>query len=209
MAARLPQGTFQLTHHWARNYDPEELVTEICSTGIEFLLSRSSLVSLVTLCEAALKRFNQRLSSLNNCREITGQKKLLAWAFTLVTDSAPSLGQIGERLPATCGDLDNARRLRNCIVHNNGGYDEKYLSDCVDVDWVKRQQESGVATGEKIFLTSERFEYFSRSHVEFLHVLHNSIQDTFFGHKNGYSYAEEGKTIEWHRVLSGRRIVEM
>jgi hypothetical protein len=88
-----------------------------------------------------------------------------------------------------------------------------YRSDLINDGWVDTQYEkdsvAGVACRSKIFLDTARFEHFSRSHIEFLHILHNTIQLDFFGHSNGYNYAEEGKSIEWYRILSGRKSVNM
>src|SRR2546428_277453 len=120
IALRLPQQVFPLTHDWLRFYDPKELVGAIRETGIDFLLSRASLVSLVAISEAALDRMNARLESLGHSRREDGNKKLLQWAFGMVKDSSSGSEKMLGRLRETCGDLDNARRLRNCIVHNNG-----------------------------------------------------------------------------------------
>jgi len=209
----LPQGAFHLTHYWLRGYEPGEMVRAMSDTGLDFLLSRSSLVSLVTICEAALRRFNDRLANLRKCSKKDKNKQLLSWAFKLVKGSSSGSPEMLARLPETCGDLDNARRLRNCIVHNNGAYDQTYGSDTIKDGWTKIQYEkdsvSGVTGRDKIFLDTYRFDYFSRSHIEFLHILHNTIQLDFFYHSAGYNYAQEGKGIEWYRVLSGRKSAGM
>lgn len=211
----LPQDVFQLTHEWSRFYDPKEMVEAVCQMR-EFLLCRQSLVALVTVCEAALLRLNEHLASLGKCVPVTKHGKLLSWAFGVARQSSLSLAspETIARLPETCGDLDNARRLRNCIVHRNGCYDNNmYLKQVIQDDWVIPQFEKdstrAVATKDPIFFVTERFEYFTRSHIEFLHVLHNTIQSIDFGHGVPYNYAAEGKKIEWHRILSGRRIVGM
>jgi len=54
----LPQGVFRLTHYWVRGYDPDGMVWAMSDTGIDFLLSRSSLVSLAT----AGSRFSMRVT---------------------------------------------------------------------------------------------------------------------------------------------------
>jgi hypothetical protein len=204
----LPEKVFQLTHEWFRSYDPKELVRAIRDTGIDFLLSRASLVSLVVISEAAVGGMNARLAKLHHSSEVEGNKRLLQWAFGLLRDSTSGSENMLRRLPETCGDLDNARRLRNCIVHNNGKYSNRYSEDAIDDGWVVVQREpdtsSAAAGRHAIQLTTSRYEHFSRSHIEFLHILHNTIQSRFFGHHDGYTYAEEGKQIEWHRVLTGR-----
>src|SRR5260370_11937139 len=63
----LPQGAFRLTHHWSRKYEPRELVRAMSDTGIDFLLSRSSLVSLPTICQAPLISFTIYLAPLQTC----------------------------------------------------------------------------------------------------------------------------------------------
>jgi hypothetical protein len=128
-----------------------------------------------------------------------------------VRGSASGSEKMLKRLPETCGDLDNARRLRNCIVHDNGTYSVSYSRDAISDGWVVVQNEcdtSPADTGKSVIqITTSRYEYFSRSHIEFLHILHNTIQSKYFGHHDGYNYANEKKGIEWHRVLTGRREV--
>jgi hypothetical protein len=211
VVARLPEKAFQLTHEWLRSYDPKELVRAIRDTGIDFLLSWSSLVSLVVISEAALDGMNARLAKLGHSKTEGGNKRLLQWAFGLLRGSASGSENMLRRLPETCGDLDNARRLRNCIVHNSGTYSDLYSRDAIDDGWVVVQKEydtSPAATGRgAIQITTSRYEHFSRSHIEFLHILHNTIQSKYFEHHDGYNYADEDKRIEWHRVLTGREDV--
>jgi hypothetical protein len=137
----LPEKVFQLTHEWFRSYDPKELVRAIRDTGIDFLLSRASLVSLVVISEAAVGGMNARLAKLLHSSEVEGNKRLLQWAFGLLRDSTSGSESMLRRLPETCGDLDNARRLRNCIVHNNGKYSNRYSEDAIDDRWVVVQRE--------------------------------------------------------------------
>lgn len=213
LAPYFPPRAFRLTHTWSRNYNPLELTQAISDTGIDFLLSRSSLVALVTICEAALAHFSAHLAKLGHCSEKANQKQRLVWAFEMLKTSTSGSAEMLARLPETCGDVDNARRLRNRIIHNNGCYDHRYLSDAIDDGWVKPQYEKdssrAVNARSPIFLLTERYEHFSRSHIEFLHILHNTIQQQCFGHADGYNYANESKRIEWSRILSGRRDVGM
>jgi len=209
----LPPDAFPIRHEWVRFYDRKEMAHSIEEIR-EFLLSRQSLLGLVSICEAAVFRLNERLADLDKCARISGIKKLLGWAFQIVRNIPEASSEAASRLPTTCGDLDNARRLRNCIVHRNGCYDEKmYFHDNVDDGWVNPQYErdsrQSAERREPIFLTTGRFEYITRSHIEFLHILHDTIQAKEFGHSVGYNYAEEGKQIEWHRILSGRRDLAM
>jgi hypothetical protein len=87
----LPRDAFPLTHEWGRFYDPKEMVEEVCQMR-EFLLCPQSLVALVTVCEAALLRLNEHLSSLGKCVSVTKHGKLLAWAFAVAQQASSSLG---------------------------------------------------------------------------------------------------------------------
>ncbi|MBZ5671939.1 MAG: hypothetical protein LAO04_19705 [Acidobacteriia bacterium] len=206
LLGKLPDGSFQLTHEWSRLYDRNELLNEMDQLG-ESVHCRASLLVLVSLFEAATRRFYGRLVELNRAEHLEREnyKRLLKWAFKTVQQSAIASPKARDRLPETCGDVDNARRLRNTIVHYNGRYDEKYVADAIDDGWVKVQYERGyepnVRLGNPIVLRTDRYEYFSCSHIELLHILHNTIQSRFFGHNVGYNYAEKGKKIEWRRVL--------
>lgn len=210
---QLPRDAFRMTHEWVRNYDPEEMAKSVLNSE-PFLLVRYSLLGLMTICEAALVRLNERLATLKKCTKISKAGKLLEWAFEIVKISPVASPKATKRLPETCGDLDNARRLRNCIVHRNGCYDEDmYFKQAINDGWVLPQYEPdsrrATQAGEPIFLEQSRFEHFTWSSLEFLRILHNTIQSKEFGHTDPYSYAQEGKRIEWHRVLSGRRDVKM
>jgi hypothetical protein len=81
IVGRLPENAFQLSHEWLRFYDRKELVRAIRDTGIDFLLSRSSLVSLVVISEAALDGINARLAKLGHSKREKKIKRLLQWAF--------------------------------------------------------------------------------------------------------------------------------
>jgi hypothetical protein len=213
VAKRLPRIAYIMTHEWLRYYDPQEMAKAICQVQ-PFLLVRYSLLGLVTICEAALFRLNHHLFKLNRCKKVSKAGKLLKWAFEIVKDAPVASPEAAARLPQTCGDLDNVRRLRNCIVHRNGCYDEEvYFKQVIHDGWVVPQYEPdslrAAPAGEPIFLVTGRFEHFTRSGLEFLHILHNTIQCNMFGHKVPYTYEQEGKAIEWHRILSGRRDVKM
>jgi len=209
---QLPHKAFRLTHEWVRYYDPKEMAVAV-SQMHEVLLCRQSLLTLVAVGEAALLRLNEHLVKTKGVDKVSKNKKLLEWAFSLVRKSSMASREATARLPITCGDLDNARRLRNCIVHSNSRYDPAYLATTIQNGWVAPQYENdsqaAVKEGRPIFLGTARFEYFLHSHLEFLHILHNTIQRQQFGHLDGYHYGNEGKPIEWYRILSGRSDVNM
>lgn len=203
---------FQLTHEWVRYYDPKEMAAAV-SQMHEVLLCRQSLLALVAVGEAALLRLNEHLVKTKRFAKVSKNKKLLGWAFSLVQKSSMASPEATARLPVTCGDLDNARRLRNCIVHSNSRYDDQYLSATIQNGWVapqhERDSQRAVKAREPILLGTSRFEYFLHSHIEFLHILHNTIQQQEFSHSDGYHYGDEGRPIDWYRILSGRRDVNM
>jgi hypothetical protein len=64
-----------------------------------------------------------------------------------------------------------------------------------------------VATREPLFLVNADVEKLSASMIEFLHMLHNTIQRKFFGCKSDYNYEAEGKAPELFRMTSGRHDV--
>jgi hypothetical protein len=209
----LPPVRFKLTHEWKRHYDPQELILEMEKVG-EYVISRMCLLNLVAVFEAAVKQFHQRLLDLHHAKKLSNSNYLnyltfLKWAFETVRNDPVGSKAAIDRLPETCGDVDNARRLRNIIVHNNGRYEVSYSAQAKAFDggWVKTMYETGfedaIQHEKPLLLSRDRFEHFSHSHVELLHILHNTIQRKFFGHDDGYNYAEESKKVEWHRVLSG------
>ena len=211
--SRLPTGAFQLTHEWARLYNPEELTRQM-DLVFEFVHCRNSLVLLVSLFEGAILRFNEQLRSLPHVQKHTTYKPLLKWIFGLVRDTQSGSPAMRKRLPETCGEIDNARRLRNCFAHNNGRYNRFYLDDAIQDKWVSVRPHGSnliadVDKREKILVINDHLEGFIRSHIEVLHVVHNTIQRKFFGESQDYSYAAEGKQIEWHRILSGETFLRM
>jgi hypothetical protein len=171
-----------------------------------FIHSRNSLVGLVAIFEGALLGFNERLFAMSLAKEQIMYKHLLSWAFKIVRDSPSGSQSMQSRLPKVCGHVDNARLLRNCIAHNSGRYQQRYFHDAIDEKWVEVHHLPGnvdqeVAARSKILITNSHFEELLHSHVELLHMLHNTIQRALFHEKEDYNYAKEGKNIEWHRVF--------
>lgn len=214
LVERLPKGEFRLTHEWTRHYDRNKLV-DATEQFFEFVQCRTSLTSLVSIFETATERFMERLHELKHIGPPPSHyKRQLKWIFETVKGTQTGTPTMIARLPETCGDLDNARRLRNCIAHSNGKYDDTYGSHVINDGWVKVQMERDYQTYLRdrhmpIFLTNPRFEHFFRSHVEVLHILHNTIQSKFFGHHEGFHYLKEGKRIEWYRIMSGKKSAQM
>jgi hypothetical protein len=114
------------------------------------------------------------------------------------------------RLDQNRRDVDHVRRLRNCFLHGNGLFDERYERDALLIkgkkdllpdyqNWKKNPSQS-----IPILVDQRQFEGFYKAHIEILHQLHDTIQREEFGYKGpGYSYAAEKKVIDWSRVLRG------
>jgi len=110
----------------------------------------------------------------------------------------------------TFGIIDNARRLRNLIVHNHGLFSDYYERDVIDsygviADFHPHYEiyKSNPKIPIPVIINSRYFHRLILAHIEVLHVLHNYIQKEYFGVSKGYSYAEEGKAIDWKQVLWG------
>lgn len=201
---RLPDSTFQITHEWLRYYDRDNLLKAM-EAVFEAILCQQSLVTMVATFEGAVARMNKRVRRV--CP--VPKREIFCWVFDIVQHSNRGSKSMIERLPDVCGDVDHARRLRNCIVHNNGRYDRDYIANAKKLkdSWIRvksvENAEEAVRRGFKILLTTPMFERLLRSHIELLHILHNSIQFTVFKHPEDYKYSDENKVIEWHRILTG------
>lgn len=104
--------------------------------------------------------------------------------------------------------MDNARRLRNLIVHNHGLFNSVYESDTNNSIWniemhpnYAKFKKENVPT--PIEIKSKDVIDFSKAHIEVLHLIYNSIQENLFGVVEGYDYRKKGKNIEWNKVLWG------
>jgi len=77
---RIPEGSFQMTHEWLRYYDRQELVIAV-EDAFEFVHSRQSLVSLVAIFEAFLRRMLERLQQLGHVGNAADRYKKRQVAF--------------------------------------------------------------------------------------------------------------------------------
>ncbi|MFB3812491.1 MAG: hypothetical protein ACE14L_00140 [Terriglobales bacterium] len=205
---------FEITHEWARNFEVGEFFRHI-SDGMEFQHCRTMLLAILPYFEVALRRIKRRLYELGKLGTQAAvysepdYKPLLKWAFQTVQNTQAGSPTMRQRLPQVCGDIDNARRLRNCSVHDNNYFNESYTEDVISEHGVQPQFLRNHAVGQKIFLTNARIEYFFYSHIEFLHMFHNTVQRKFFQHDEDYNYEREGKTAELWRMIAGRADVRV
>jgi hypothetical protein len=201
-------------NQWARPISLRTFVSEV-ENSFEFVHCRTTLLSIVANFEIALRRFRKSMWDDDHLG-LKGKDynepdygPLLRWAFQLVKNTKSGSDSMLHRLPKTCGDVDNARRLRNLSLHNNNKFNESYVDNVISDHGVQPQYERNYLTGiknrEPLFLTDQRIEELGYSHIELLHILHNTIQRKFYGCTRDYNYAHEGKAPEWYRMVSGRR----
>lgn len=147
--SRLPEKVLPFTHSWDITYSPEILVKKM-DKNFYFYHTRSSLLSLVSIFEVALRSFAARLNEEKKHDSIfrgidpenCGYKTLLKKAFDFATSNKESLYGGAEdnenkkkiqRVPDLCCDVDEARRLRNLFMHNHGLFDTIYGTDTIKV----------------------------------------------------------------------------
>jgi hypothetical protein len=168
MLTMLPEQRFPVTHEWQRKYDREELVSEMDSV-FEFVHCRNSVVALVAIFEAAVSRFNSTLSTLGHAPARDKYKQLLLWICELLeTTKVGCSAAMLARLRETCGDLDHARRIRNCITHNNRSYEQFYFDDTINNGWVTPQHMKDAVRGverKKRFSSSMPYLKFCCGHT--------------------------------------------
>jgi hypothetical protein len=209
----------RITEEWARIVNLKRFISAM-EDSFEFMHCRTALLGMVANFEVALKRFRRTLWEDGHLGPNTGKKyaelhykALLHWAFEVVQKSQCGSPSMLARLPDTCGEVDNARRLRNLSLHSNFKYDGRYVADAIAAVGVTPHFEVNHAVGvqnrEPVFLTNDRFEKLAHCHIELLHILHNTIQKKFYACQEDYNYAKEGKTEELYRMVSGRRDVDV
>ena len=214
----LPDNYIPHTISWNRNYQKKDLVSTMTQI-FEVVQSRISLIAMVSVFEGAIRKFiyclhqNEHPQSLNG-KKLKAEKEsymtCIKWAYLVAKNSDIGDKEAIDRLPKTFGKIDNARRRRNLIVHSHGLFTEKYKEQAINFMDIEIKMHPDYAEFEKnpqvphpIKMTTNDIINFSRSHLEVLHILHNNIQNNFFGFLEAYDYREEQKTIEWDKVLGG------
>src|ERR1051326_951592 len=117
----------QITHDWGRNYIPSDLC-QTMEECFEPYHARVSLIAIIGAFEGALLSFARRIAAVSkNFNLPRGKyKKHLEWAFSVAQQSSYGDQQMQARIPDLCLDVDNARRIRNLWMHNNGLFDSVY-----------------------------------------------------------------------------------
>lgn len=221
----LPKGELPITFGWDRFYSKEELTAEM-GCFYEGFHSRITLVFITSTFEAFLsdliailnkKGHHQKLDNTpkNSKQELTDEKiparKLIMWAYQEASKYENKDAQdMINRLPDTFGLIDDARRLRNIIVHRKGLFDETYEEDAIDENGIKIHLHPHYKMFKKntdlkvpVCLNKDSIILYNKAHIEALHILHNSIQQRVFGSQDAYSYKDEKKPIDWVRILRG------
>jgi hypothetical protein len=213
----LPEKTLPITFSWGRFYAKEQLTAEM-EYSFEAIHSRAMLIFIVSTFEAFLSGLVDILEEKKhpqNLGKSPKSKKLIKWAFQeasrLKNENAKDMV---DRLPILFGIIDEARRLRNLIVHRRGLFDAFYEEDAIEDDLKGQKSEiiiflhldyqmfkNNQGLKVPLRLNSDIIIEFSKAHIEALHVLHNSIQENYFDCKKLYSYKEEHKAIEYSRYL--------
>lgn len=202
-----------LTFSWIRFYKKEDLVNALKEPVFECFQSRITLLVMVSIFEVALGNFIKILNEKGHTQSLTiraSAKSRLKWAHTSSIKCDVGDKKAIERLSSTFSIIDNARRLRNLIIHNQGIFEERYRTDGIVFEKSKMEFHRGYELYEKnlelkfpILLDSKDVFRFSQAHIEVLHILHNYLQKRYFGFPRAYSYVRENKPIEWEKALWG------
>jgi hypothetical protein len=214
IAQYLPDKAFQMTFEWIRYYKKDDLIQAFKPPFLEIYQSRISLTSLVTVFEVALDGFINNLAKKGYIKKLKNQKsvkKCIEWGYEQLSPChVEGNDSMVKRLPVTFGIIDNARLLRNLIVHNQGLFDENYEQDAIkfkdiisDIHPHYCQFKANPQKPIPVIIDTAYFYHFSMACLEALHLLHNEIQMKYFGYNLGYDYRVERKAIEWNRALWG------
>jgi hypothetical protein len=208
---------FPHTFSWARYYQKGDLINTFLPPFFELLQARYSLIGITSIFDDVLSNFVEELQSNGHSLKLNSQVleknpkywKTLKWAYYESRKCTIGDQNAIDRLPKTFGIIDEARVLRNLIVHNHGIFDEGYKKQKIDSKEIERyinpDYQKFKDTGENIpiIIKYEDVINFSKAHIEVLHILHNQIQKQYFGHPEPYDYRREGKNIGWDYAFWG------
>jgi hypothetical protein len=201
-----------MTHDWARVYDPADLVA-VMKQVFPHYHTLMCLLAIAGIFEAALHEFWTRLETCGIPQQKGKNREYrfrLDWAFDRLSKTTYGTQGMLSRLDQNRRDIDHVRRLRNCFLHNNGLFNTRYEQDALPVKGRKELHPdyygwtANPTQNRTIILGPQDFDRFYKAHLEVLHQLHDVLQRENFGYEGpGYSYAEEGKAIEWSKMLTG------
>ncbi len=216
----LPDRSIPMTFSWVRFYSKQDLIRAFRLPFFELFQSRISLVAITNVYEVALRNFIRHLNQKGhrqylNGKKMTGEtlsyKKCIKWAYEKATKCDIGDKKAIKRLPKTFWLIDEARRVRNLIVHNHGLFNQIYEEDIINIDGITKSlhplyQDVFRKNPRRlvpVIITTSNLVDFYRAHVEVLHLLHNHIQKQYFQSTRPYNYQRQQKAIEWNEVLWG------
>ncbi len=209
---KLPERRIPMTFSWDRFYRKEDLLKAFKLPEFQIYQARLSLTMMVNLFEVSLRSFIRNLDEKGYRQHLKNShlKTCIKWANEQLSQCDIGDQKAIERLPQTWGIIDNARRLRNLIVHNQGIFDKSYEKDAIKTTGITIDLHPHFQiykTNPKeivpIVFDTNYFFRFVRAHIEVLHLLHNFMQKKYFGYDDAYDYRREHKGIEWNRALWG------
>jgi hypothetical protein len=214
---------FPHTFSWLRYYYRDELIATYMPPFFELYQSRVSLTAIVSVFDDTLDNFVIKLKHLGCHPRLDGKefepkkkwfyKQRIEWAFSESREATIGDLEAIKRLPKTFGIIDEARRLRNVIMHNHGIFDERY-DDAIKSKDIERVEHPGYArfrdSGKDVAVVINYADIvnFSRAHIEILHIIHNQIQKKYFNHPEPYHYGREKKIIRWDSAFWGNAELE-
>ena len=211
---------FPMTFSWHRYYRKNELIRTYMAPFFELYQSRVTLTSIVSIFDDFLSKFIFKLNSLGCNPKIKGEKynekwkywKKIKWAFFESRDCTIGDLKAIERLPKTFGIIEEARRLRNLILHNHGIFNDRYVKEAKEEKNFEKYVHPDYKDSSHnipVILTQGDIINFSRAHLEVLHILHNQIQKKYFNHFEAYDYRNEKKLIiKWNLAFWGSATID-
>lgn len=209
-----PVAIFPMTFSWIRYYFKHELINTYMPPFFELYLSRLSLTTIVSVFDDALHKFVVKLEHLGNHLVLENEKfhephyrQRIRWAFSESKQATIGDMEAIKRLSKTFGIIDEARRLRNLIVHNHGIFNKRYEEEVnkafegIEKIMHPDYRDSGKPTA--VILNHQDILNISMAHIEVLHILHNQLQMRYFKHNDPYSYDRERKIIKWNSAFWG------
>ena len=218
---KLTVDAFPMTFSWIRYYRKEELINTYRPPFFVLYQSRVTLTGIVSVFDDFLNKVILKLNCLGHNPTLEGKeynkknnkwkyKQKIKWAFLESQES--KIGDLGaiKRLPKTFGIIEEARRLRNLIMHNHGIFDELYGRESKQVNDFENYVHPDYKDSKKdiaVIINYEDIVNISRAHIEVIHILHNQIQKKYFKHSKVYDYGKEHKIIKWNSAFWGNAVV--
>lgn len=218
---KLTVDAFPMTFSWIRYYRKEELINTYRPPFFVLYQSRVTLTGIVSVFDDFLNKVILKLNCLGHNPTLEGKeynkknnkwkyKQKIKWAFLESQES--KIGDLGaiKRLPKTFGIIEEARRLRNLIMHNHGIFDELYGRESKQVNDFENYVHPDYKDSKKdiaVIINYEDIVNISRAHIEVIHILHNQIQKKYFKHSKAYDYGKEHKIIKWNSAFWGNAVV--